>query len=87
MARLENKVQLQIKLHNGYEQAIQIVDTVWHLTYNGELAKIRMDCRSTSGGFKYKKSCWADEGRGWAQVQKLRMIYNDDGFGLLEIKA
>lgn len=87
MARPQFKIELQTTLPNGFDQAIQTIETVWHLTYNGKLAKIRMDCRLANGTFKYKKSCWANEQMGWTQVEKLKHIYNDDGFGLIEIKA
>ncbi len=68
---------------NGYEQVIQCVPAMWHLTYNGELAKIRCD---HDCGFKYKKSCWSNKATALTQVAKLRKIYNDDGFELIEIR-
>ena len=85
MSRKPYQIQLSTTLSNGYDQAIQIVDAVWHLTYNGKLAKIRTDTRQAGTGFKYLKSCWATEASGWLAVEKLRQRYKDDGFALLEI--
>jgi hypothetical protein len=68
---------------SGYEQVIQIVPKLWQLTYNGKLAKIRCD---HTCGFKYKKSCWATKQTALTQVAKLRKLYKDDGFGLIEIE-
>lgn len=67
----------------GYDQVIQCVPAMWMLTYKGELAKIRSD---NDCGFKYKKSCWANKQTALTQVAKLKKLYKDDGFGLIEIK-
>ena len=85
MSRPSHNIELSIAMPNGCDQEIQTIDTVWHLTYNGQLAKIRIDTRYNNTGFKYKRNCWATEASGWSAVQKLRNLYNDDGFGLLEI--
>ncbi len=71
---------------NGYDQVVQTIDVIYHLTYKGKLAKIRQDSRIFGGGFKYKKSSWATEKTGWTQVKKLCALYGCDDFGLMEIR-
>jgi hypothetical protein len=71
---------------NGYTQAVQVVDAIWHLTYKGQLAKVRLDCRPGAGTFKYIRSSWANEQTGWTQVEKYRRLYGTDDFGLMEIR-
>ena len=85
MSRPSYTIATSATLSNGFEQSIQIVETIWHLTYNGQLARMRMDCRQTGSGFKYQRSCWPTEASGWMAVDKLRKLYNDEGFALLEI--
>tara|TARA_B100001057_G_C22506707_1_gene816195 strand:- start:160 stop:453 length:294 start_codon:yes stop_codon:yes gene_type:complete len=70
----------------GYTQAVQVVDAIWHLTYRGELAKVRQDASQSGGGFKYIRSSWANEQTGWTQVEKYRRLYGTDDFGLIEIR-
>lgn len=80
---------MQETLRDGLTHYVQVVDTVWHLTYNGQLARPRQEHRWIGGsrGFKYPKCSWTTEATGWTAVNKLIELYHDDGFGLMEIKG
>lgn len=84
MSRPPFKIVLRTTLeHDGNDQVVQTVPVMWHLTYKGELAKVRND---HTCGFKYKKSCWSNKSTALTQVAKLAKLYRDNHFGLLEIK-
>ena len=71
-------------LNNGCEQVIQVVDTMWHLTYKGKLAKIRQEHYK---GYKYLRSCWSTKQTAITRLNKLRKIYDSNHFGIIEIKT
>ena len=43
MARPELKIEAEAYTRLGYMQECQTVDSLWMLTYNGKLAKIRIN--------------------------------------------
>lgn len=87
MSRRTNKIALQTRDDNGTAHFIQVVPTIWHLTYKGQLARIRQEYFSGTRGFKYGRSSWTSERSGWNMVHRLRKLYNDPDFGLMEIKG
>ena len=89
MSRRTNKIILQRDKRDGLTNYVQVVDTVWHLTYDGQLARLRQEHHWAGGswGFKYPKCSWTTEATGWTAVSKLAKLYNDQNFGLMEIKG
>ena len=73
-----------------FRQDLQLVDSVYVLTYDDKFAKLRVD-RSSSDvnigpqGFKYKRHCWGSEGTAKSQVEKLNKLYKTKKFSYRKI--
>lgn len=94
MARPELKIEAEAYTRLGYVQEVQTVDTIWMLTYNDKLAKIRINKRSnalndytqfTQSTFKYNKNTWSTEATAKTQVAKLNKAFRTNKFGYIKI--
>ena len=94
MARKELKIEAEAFTRLGYLQEVQTVDTIWMLTYNDKLAKIRINKKQnalsdytqfTQSTFKYNKNTWSTEATAKTQVAKLNRAFRTDKFGYIKI--
>jgi len=94
MARRELKIEAEAYTRLGYVQEVQTVDSLWMLTYNDKLARIRINKRHNINNdynqfsqttFKYNKNTWTTEATAKTQVQKLNKAFRTDKFGYIKI--
>jgi len=94
MARKELKIEAEAYTRLGYVQEVQTVDSLWMLTYNDKLARIRINKRHNINNdynqfsqttFKYNKNTWTTEATAKTQVQKLNKAFRTDKFGYIKI--
>ena len=94
MARKELKIEAEAFTRLGYLQEVQTVDTIWMLTYNDKLAKIRINkgqnalsdyTQFTQSTFKYNKNTWSTEATAKTQVAKLNKAFKTNKFGYIKI--
>lgn len=94
MARPELKIEAEAYTRLGYMQECQTVDSLWMLTYNGKLAKIRINKKHNAlndytqfnqSTFKYNKNTWSTETTAKTQVEKLNRSFRTNKFGYIKI--
>jgi hypothetical protein len=94
MARKELKIEAEAFTRLGYIQEVQTVDSLWMLTYNDKLAKIRINKKHNALNdytqfnqttFKYNKNTWSTETTAKTQVEKLNRAFRTKKFGYIKI--
>lgn len=85
MARRETPVEISRPNHKGFEVQVQLVDSVYQLTYRGLIAQVRQDRTVVNAGFKYMRTCWKTEASAQLSCRKLNLFFNTDQFGYIEV--